>query len=227
MEGYINYLNHIKSLESKIEYIKLDIYDFIENNRLEFKKYMPIKNKIYLIKDIREAFEFNLSSYNFEFGEPYYFKVTNNHLYIEKFKQRGEIYVTGYILNSNMIRLREYSEEDIKIRFLSEYIELNSDNKQTFVYLILDKSTGYYKIGRSKNPKIRERTLQSEKPTLEMIVSFSGINLDEKNLHSLFKEKRIRGEWFDLSGSDIEKIHNYFNNKTNATLSQTHPAPSE
>ncbi len=29
-----------------------------------------------------------------------------------------------------------------------------------------------------------------------------------KNLH-----KRIRGEWFDLSGSDMQSINTYFNNK--------------
>jgi hypothetical protein len=75
---------------------------------------------------------------------------------------------------------------------------------------MIDKNTGYYKIGRSKNPKIRETTLQSEKPTIEMIFSVESKMSDEKVLHDLFKNKRIRGEWFDLSGSDINTIREYF-----------------
>jgi hypothetical protein len=33
---------------------------------------------------------------------------------------------------------------------------------------------------------------------------------DEKIIHDMFVQKRIRGEWFDLSGSDVAKIFNYF-----------------
>ena len=32
---------------------------------------------------------------------------------------------------------------------------------------------------------------------------------NEKDLHSIFESKRIRGEWFDLSENDIEYITNY------------------
>jgi len=32
-----------------------------------------------------------------------------------------------------------------------------------------------------------------------------------KELHSLFHEKRVRGEWFDLNGSDLRSIREYFN----------------
>ena len=79
---------------------------------------------------------------------------------------------------------------------------------------MFDKNTGYYKIGRSKNPKHREMTLQSEKPTIEMLFYFEAKNKDEKELHNLFSEKRIRGEWFDLSGTDINTIQNYFKQNT-------------
>ena len=34
---------------------------------------------------------------------------------------------------------------------------------------------------------------------------------DEKQLHSIFNEKRVRGEWFDLNGSDLKTIRQYFN----------------
>ena len=103
-------------------------------------------------------------------------------------------------------------ERNICISHLSEIsVQLNKQSQSpTQVYVMIDKNTGYYKIGRSKNPKYREITLQSEKPTIEMIHTFEAKNEDEKNLHLLFQNKRIRGEWFDLSGSDLYTIDNYF-----------------
>ena len=74
---------------------------------------------------------------------------------------------------------------------------------------MIDKNTGYYKIGRSVNPSIREKTLQSEKPTIEMLFNHDAEVKDEKELHNMFSEKRIRGEWFDLNGSDLCKIKDY------------------
>lgn len=80
--------------------------------------------------------------------------------------------------------------------------EYNTDGSVT--YLMRDKSTGLVKIGRSKSPYIRERTLQSQKPTIEiMMICDSNI---ERELHRKYKSKRIRGEWFNLTESDIKNI---------------------
>lgn len=62
----------------------------------------------------------------------------------------------------------------------------------------------FTKIGFSKNPSFRESTLQSEEPDIELIESFVGTTMLEKQLHETFGEQRIRGEWFNLSTSDIE-----------------------
>ena len=92
-------------------------------------------------------------------------------------------------------------------------------NKNTFtpieklesikVYVMIDHNTGYYKIGYSRNPTRRERTLQSEKPTIELLFSYEAEMKDEKALHKLFEDKRIRGEWFRLNNSDLLKIKKY------------------
>lgn len=73
-------------------------------------------------------------------------------------------------------------------------------------YLMHDSNTGYTKIGMSVNPRQRERTLQSEKPTITLFRVCD--TLVEKKLHSIYAAKRVRGEWFDLTESDIEKICN-------------------
>ncbi len=81
--------------------------------------------------------------------------------------------------------------------------------KQGFIYLMADTTNGFTKIGYSKKPKHRERTLQSEKPTIELIWKKEGTRKNEKELHELFAHCRIRGEWFNLTRSDIELINNY------------------
>ena len=83
-------------------------------------------------------------------------------------------------------------------------------DKSTKVYLMIDNHTGFYKIGRSKNPSTREKTLQSQKPSIELLYYWNGLNKDERNLHKMFEEKRVRGEWFDLNYNDIDGIKNYF-----------------
>lgn len=71
-------------------------------------------------------------------------------------------------------------------------------------YLMIDVANGFVKIGKSKNPKFRERTLQSEKPTIELYaVKDKDI---EKQLHSLYADRNVRGEWYNLSQKEIREI---------------------
>ena len=82
--------------------------------------------------------------------------------------------------------------------------------EQVFVYLMKDKANGLYKIGKSINPKCRERTLQSEKPSIKMVFTMperEGFN--ERSLHREYAECRKRGEWFDLTLAQVRFIcHN-------------------
>ncbi len=71
-------------------------------------------------------------------------------------------------------------------------------------YLMLDVKRGFYKIGKSANPRHRESTLQAEVPSIT-IVHIIDINI-EKELHNKFKSKRMRGEWFKLLPEDVEYI---------------------
>ncbi len=82
--------------------------------------------------------------------------------------------------------------------------------KKYHTYIMCDKNTGFYKIGKSAKPKFRERTLQSEKPTIELVMVFKADA--ELNLHSRYERKRIRGEWFALSSDDLIDIHNDYKN---------------
>lgn len=82
-------------------------------------------------------------------------------------------------------------------------------NGLTNLYLILNKRSGYYKIGKAANVSLREKTLQSEEPELELIHTMPAFVSDEYALHTYFADKRIRGEWFKLSTQDVVFIKNY------------------
>ena len=78
--------------------------------------------------------------------------------------------------------------------------------KRTNLYLMRDLRTNLVKIGISINPSTRERTLQSESPMIELEWQAPSTSDEEKELHLLFKEKRIRGEWFNLSKDDVDYV---------------------
>ena len=86
-----------------------------------------------------------------------------------------------------------------------------------YLYLMQDLSTMLYKIGISKTPIYREKTLQSEKPSINMIYSKEFIDRKtayfmEQNIHTNFKKNRIRGEWFSFSSIELKQIEGYFLN---------------
>lgn len=78
--------------------------------------------------------------------------------------------------------------------------------KPTFIYLLLDERSGYVKIGRARDPSARERTLQSENPCVLMIYRGPADASLENELHEEYAEFRVRGEWFNLSKTQIDNI---------------------
>ena len=88
-------------------------------------------------------------------------------------------------------------------------IHKNKTREPVKTYIMKDSITGLYKIGKSVNPKFRERTLQSEKPSIKMVKVFQ--NNIEKKLHNLFSNNRIRGEWFELNKIQVQFICTQFN----------------
>jgi hypothetical protein len=83
----------------------------------------------------------------------------------------------------------------------------------TNIYIMQDQTNGYYKIGRSINPLKRERTLQSEKPTINLLYTIKSYQEEEVKLHNKYANYRIRGEWFNLNDEQIEEIKSYLESK--------------
>lgn len=86
-----------------------------------------------------------------------------------------------------------------------------NDKETCSVYLMIDTTNNFHKIGMSNNPRYREHTLQSDKPTIELICakeypSRTIAEAIESALHNAYANKRIRGEWFNLDDVEVDEI---------------------
>ena len=106
---------------------------------------------------------------------------------------------------------RKVIKENVSIDKLEEQENEITNNNSCYVYLMIDTTNNFHKIGISNNPKYREHTLQSDKPTIELLCAKEYPSRDiataiESSLHQVYAPKRIRGEWFNLEETDIENI---------------------
>lgn len=97
------------------------------------------------------------------------------------------------------------------IQTKSKITELKKNDNACYLYLMKDTSTLYYKIGISNSPQYREKTLQSEKPTIQLCASKRYpvrkiAESFEKALHETYKDQRVRGEWFSLTDTEVAQI---------------------
>lgn len=115
---------------------------------------------------------------------------------IDNYWCRTLYYNTKKAQNERDIKYEKYKHHQIK--------KIRRIKLETKSYIIKDCNNNTYKIGKSKNPLKREKTLQSEKPNLKLIKIFE--NNIEKELHELYKDCRLRGEWFKLNNIQLEYI---------------------
>jgi hypothetical protein len=213
LEIFNEQIQKAKNVVTELENKRID---WCRVNKTEIKKLYPVKCKIYQIVDIKTSFRY---TYNYEnlYDDVYYFKPNDirfsPHRDFDTSYGNEKPTVKGVVLDCNLNEV--FSDIRIYVTNLKEVNEEKTPKKLssnfTKVYVMIDKNTGFYKIGRSINPERRERTLQSEKPTIEMLFNHDARIKDEKELHNMFNDKRVRGEWFDLNGSDLNKIREYFN----------------
>jgi hypothetical protein len=109
--------------------------------------------------------------------------------------------------NNALLDIRSKESNDTKKYRERVKIRKKELEEKRLIYLILNKRNGLYKIGLSINPVIREKTLQSEEPEIEVINTYKGGFKIEREIHSTFKDKRVRGEWFKLNSDDLELLN--------------------
>jgi hypothetical protein len=98
--------------------------------------------------------------------------------------------------------------------YRKQFANIENDSEKyssidNFIYLMVDNTNGLIKIGRSKTPFYREGTLQSKEPQTHLFSYWRAPKEVENELHRKFKKKRVRGEWFRLTISDLDEIKFY------------------
>lgn len=87
---------------------------------------------------------------------------------------------------------------------------MKSRDKNNMLYIIRSGGYRYYKIGITNNINKRFSTLQTGNPV--KLVLYRGYIIEnrhkleklERLIHTKFKEKRIRGEWYMLNKYDLQ-----------------------
>lgn len=77
-----------------------------------------------------------------------------------------------------------------------------------YVY-VLKSDAGEYKIGRTNNIESRIKAHQSQYPfrvSILSIIKTDDMNKLESELHNLYENKQIKGEWFNLDENDVAYI---------------------
>lgn len=118
---------------------------------------------------------------------------------------------------SEMVRMRvQLYHSMIEAKSIKHELKTGKKPKpklRPFLYLLKNRRNGYYKIGISIDPEIREKTLQSEDPDIFAVKVWQDKGDHEKFWHRHFKDQRIRGEWFWLTDAQVRfmvyKMTNY------------------
>ena len=173
-----------KLYETKVQITKDELQIFSEKNLLKWK-IESLKDNTSIISDAKNFYWYSNDLH----------QIVVKNLAIDYLEL-----VSKYVVNHLPLTERTLSEN------ISGY-----SVEECYVYLMIDTTNNFHKIGISNNPKYREKTLQSDKPTIELLHKKSFPNrkiaeILEKTLHQTYANKRIRGEWFELDSYEINEI---------------------
>lgn len=110
---------------------------------------------------------------------------------------------------------RKHNKEKLNKSKINKFSKVNKNNKKNknnkYIYLL--KSNNKYKIGISDDVEKRCSILSTGNPYKIVIIYKKMINnarTQEKKLHTIFRKKRVQGEWFKLNDNDVSHIIDFF-----------------
>lgn len=106
-----------------------------------------------------------------------------------------------------VIILIDWTEIDFyRQLFDFNYSTFNVNQDKKYVYLIYNEQNNFFKIGYSKNPLKRKKTLQGQEPNIALLKVWEKDVSFEKFLHKKYYKNRIRGEWFEFSFQELWEL---------------------
>lgn len=116
--------------------------------------------------------------------------------------ENSEKLTNDFIESHNAERYNKF--HNTKVKPIKEKLK-----KEGYVYVIKKNDENIVKIGMSKNYDERTKQITTKLYfEVETIKVFKTDDMEslEKHLHELYKDKRLNGEWFKLTDSDIKHI---------------------
>ncbi len=150
-----DYKYKIDKIRDSLKALEQERIDWSRDNRKDIKSLYPKVGKIYQLTELPNSWAFR----DLE-DDVYYFKPTNTRFDPANMFNWWTTYPTvkGDVLDSNL-KVIGYGGDDVCITKVVEIKPQNNpknfSNKITKVYVMIDKNTGFYKIGRSKTRGFR------------------------------------------------------------------------
>ena len=195
------------NLEIKIELDHSKIPEGIPYNQIEIDMHTRMKvecdnfvSAISMGYDLLEIVKAACSNANINVNiERYYIDNLQDAITLEKKYNTPFWAQIRNIIDEEAQKIRKrYEDRDVRLE--QHWIQMRNRKQKT--YLIYDNNM--YKIGRSIEPENRLKQIKAHNPAAKLICT---IDKDiEKELHNKYKNKRVGGEWFDLTESDISYI---------------------
>lgn len=166
-------------------------------------EFHPVASAYYIVKDYTYNGSYDISRSEIDFLE----RMLNNRDIILQ-AQYPEL-----VIDTTMAHF--FADCETRLSYLIQQQrkkEMQQNRKKVlrpgFVYLI-QSPTGAFKIGRTKDPNNRMKTFGIALPfevEYLCLISTQNMNSLESKLHKKYADKRINGEWFNLSSEDVEYI---------------------
>jgi hypothetical protein len=147
------------------------------------------------------------------------YRKSSEHLVVKHYSRDYEFEFTFSKTPFVKERLDFLTQSETERKAALDLESLRRSKFDCYIYLMEDLRNKTFKIGKSKTPGKRERTLQSEVPQIVMRFSIPAEEAREKELHERFDAKRIRGEWFELSQDDLVWLVSFLKSDGDASRS--------
>jgi len=132
--------------------------------------------------------------------------------------EKAIIYMNNHFIKTKGLHIEKCNDFTKKVlmqRFGNRFYDcykgkLNVVKKQEDkkTYIVYDKFSELYKIGRSNDIDKRINALKTANPYIEFVMKFD--RDIEKELHSDYSHKRLDREWFALTLEDLQVIERYY-----------------
>lgn len=167
-------------------------------------KYVKINNGEILLNKITKELIVNESGLKLSLIESAICNLHKNKLILRPFENRSAVYYINPIYFWKGTDTSRFKTVQKLSKLIPNFVKISDTNVK--VYVIHNTELNTYKIGKSINPTGRLKELQtSNSSKLKIIYEFESNdgNQLETSLHRIFSSKRISGEWFKLSDTDL------------------------